>query len=190
MKIKTGDTVVVISGKDKGKTGQVLRVLPTKNRVVVADINMRTRHIKGGPQRPGEIVKYEASLDASNVMLVDGKTKKRTRIGYKKTEKGKVRIAKRSGEEVKKGAVAGKKATDKSAADKAEAKVTKKTDAKQADEPKNAGDKKSPFWKKMGFGAEEMGDNAEVDTGSHMQEDHSVPDQIERSSSRSSGRGA
>ena len=189
MKIKTGDNVVVISGKDKGKTGQVLRVLPTKNRVVVADVNIRTRHIKGNPQRPGEIVKYEASLDASNVMLVDGKTKKRTRVGYK-TEKGrKFRYAKQSGEEIKKTSVAAKKTTDKAAADKAEEKVTKKkADKKEA--ANSPEDKKSPFWKKMGFGAEEMSDAAEVDTGSHMQEDHSVPDQIERSSSRSSGRGA
>lgn len=190
MKIKAGDSVVVISGKDKGKTGQVLRVLHSKNRLVVADVNMRTRHIKGGPQRPGEIVKYEASIHASNVMLVDGKTKKRTRVGYKVEKGKKVRIAKRSGEELKKTAVAAKKTTDKAAADKAEAKVTKQKES--AD--KNAaavGDKKSPFWKKMGFGAEEMGaDSAEVDAPSHMKEDHSVPDQIERSSSRSSGRGA
>lgn len=189
MKIRAGDSVVVISGKDKGKTGQVLRVLSEKNRVVVADINMRTRHIKKGPQRPGEIVKYEASIDASNVMLVDSKTKKRTRAGFKLEKGKKIRIAKKSGEPIKKGTIAAKKGTDKAAADKAEAKVSKKKEEKAEATPST--DKKGPFWRKMGFGAEEMGgDNAEVDTGSHMKEDHSVPDQIERSSSRSSGRGA
>lgn len=191
MKIKTGDTVVVISGKDKGKTGQVLRVLHAKNRVVVADVNMRTRHIKAGPQRPGEIVKYEAALNVSNVMLVDAKTKKRSRIGYKIEGGKKSRISKNSGEAIKKSAVAAKKVTDKAAADKAEAKATTTKKNETVKQSQDAGSKKSPFWKKMGFGAEEMGvDNAEVDSPSHMKEDHSVPDQIERSSSRSSGRGA
>lgn len=188
MKIRAGDTVAVMSGKDKGKTGQVLRVLQNKNRVVVADVNMRTRHVKGGPNRPGEIVKYEAAISASNVMVIDPKTKKPTRIGYKLEKGKKVRIAKKSGEEIKKTAVPAKKKTDAKAAEKA----AEKTDAKKNDvkDTKTVGDKKSPFWKKMGFGAEETADMADVDTGSHMKEDHSVPDQIERSSSRSSGRGA
>ncbi|MCA9370847.1 MAG: 50S ribosomal protein L24 [Candidatus Peregrinibacteria bacterium] len=188
MKIRAGDSVVVISGKDKGKTGQVLRVLHEKNRVVVADINMRTRHIRKGPQRPGEIVKYEASIDASNVMLVDSKTKKRTRAGYKVEKGKKIRYAKKSGEEIKKTTIAAKKGTDKAAVEKAEAKVATKKGAEGTEGTKV---KQGPFWKKMGFGADEIaGDAAEVDTTSHMREDHSVPDQIERSSSRSSGRGA
>ncbi len=192
MKIRAGDTVVVISGKDAGKTGQVLRVLPRKNRVVVSDVNIRTRHMKRTPQRAGEIVKYEASLDVSNVMILDPKTKKRARVGYKKTEKGKFRIAKQSGEAIKKGAVATKKATsDAKVVDKAEAKVTKSKEQKAESKDAKTTDKKSPFWKKMGFGAEEMaGEGADVDAGSHMKEDHSVPDQIERSSTRGSSRGS
>lgn len=199
MKIRAGDNVVVISGKDKGKTGQVLRVLPNKGRLVVTDINMRTRHMRAGPNRPGEIVKYEASISASNVMLVDGKTKKRSRVGYKVENGKKTRITKKSGEEVKKATIAKKQ--DTKAADKAEEK-TKKKGTEGAKAKKSTPDtsapsvtsdtsKKAPFWKKMGFGAEELGsDAAEVDIGSHMKEDHSVPDQVERQSSRSSGRGS
>mgnify|MGYP000147355603 CR=1 FL=1 len=98
MKIRTGDTVVVISGKDKGKTGQVIRVLASKDRVVVGSINMRTKHVKATPQREGQILKYEASIHASNVMIMDSKTKKRARIGSKVDEKGKKqRMAKQSG---------------------------------------------------------------------------------------------
>lgn len=187
MKIRPGDTVVITTGKDKGKTGQVLRTLASKNRVVVADANMRTRHIKGGPNRAGEIVKYEASIDVSNVMLIDPKTKKRSRIGFKKNEKGhKVRIAKNSGEEVKKSAVATKKKT--AAKTTEEAKTTKAASADtKKDAPSKVNDPKSPFWKKMGFGAEEMSNTGDTDV---KNDDHSVPDQVERSTSRSSQRGA
>lgn len=188
MKIRAGDNVVVISGKDKGKTGQVLRVLHNKGRLVVADVNMRTRHMRKGPGRPGEIVKYEASINASNVMLVDPKTKKRSRLGFKIENNKKTRIFKQSGDEVKKTAIAAKKGTDAAAADTAEAKTTKKKTAASSDS--SASSKKGPFWKKMGFGAEEMGDRGEVEGTAHMKEDHSVPDQVERQSSRSSGRGS
>ena len=102
MKVRKGDNVIVISGKDKGRTGQVLRVLPRKGRVVVADINMRTRHMKARPNQAGEIIKYEASIDVSNVMPIDSKTKKRSRIGYATNNKGrKVRVTKKSGEELR-----------------------------------------------------------------------------------------
>ena len=153
MNIRAGDNVVVITGKDKGKTGQVLRVLHEKNRVVVTDINIRTRHMKATPNRPGEIVKYEASLSASNVMLVDPKTKKRSRLGFKKENGKKTRIFKQSGDEVKKTAIAKKKdvkAADK-AADKAVEKASAKTEAKKKDtkEAPKSQDPKSPFWKKM-----------------------------------------
>ncbi|MBT4119432.1 MAG: 50S ribosomal protein L24 [Candidatus Peribacter sp.] len=193
MNIRAGDNVVVITGKDKGKTGQVLRVLHEKNRVVVTDINIRTRHMKATPNRPGEIVKYEASLSASNVMLVDPKTKKRSRLGFKKENGKKTRIFKQSGDEVKKTAIAKKKdvkAADK-AADKAVEKASAKTEAKKKDtkEAPKSQDPKSPFWKKMGFGAEEMGGAGEVEGTSHMKEDHSVPDQSS-GGSRSSQRGS
>lgn len=99
MKLKTGDNVVVITGKDKGKTGKIMRVMKKTNRIVVEKVNMRTKHIKKTQSRPGETIRYEAPFEASNVMLVDPKTGKRTRVGYKHLEDGKkIRIAKASGE--------------------------------------------------------------------------------------------
>jgi large subunit ribosomal protein L24 len=105
MKLHTGDTVVVISGKDKGKVGRILRTLEAKRRVVVAGVNMRTRHMKKTQQAPGRIIRYEAALDVSNIMLVDPKTKKRTRIGVRKIDGKKERFARGSGEAL----VSGKK---------------------------------------------------------------------------------
>ena len=160
---------------------------PPSNALEIVLLNMRTRHMRKGPNRPGEIVKYEASLDASNVMLVDTKTKKRSRVGFK-TEKGKkVRVFKKSGEEVKKAKVETAKVTKDDAKKTATKKsTTTKKDAK-TDAPE-AGDKKSPFWKKMGFGADELaGSDADVDV---KNDDHSVPDQVERSSTRGSSRGS
>lgn len=178
MKIRAGDSVVITTGKDKGKTGKVMRVLEAKNRVVVTDANMRTRHIKGNANRPGEIVKYEASIALSNVMIIDPKTKKRSRVGFKKNAKGhKVRIAKISGEEVKKGTIAAKSDGTKV--------KTVKSDTKKESAP-SSNDPKSPFWKKMGFGGEDMAGNAEVDV---KNDDHSVPDQTS-ATNRSSQRGA
>jgi large subunit ribosomal protein L24 len=104
MKIHTGDIVVINTGKDKGKQGTVLRVLESKNRVVVEGINMRVRHIKKTTQSAGQRISYEASIHASNVQILDPKTKKPTRIGYTvdaKTGK-KTRIAKASGEAIAK----------------------------------------------------------------------------------------
>lgn len=98
MKLHTGDSVVIITGKDRGKTGRILRVLPEKSRVVVTGLNMRTRHMRKTAQAPGRIVRYEASIHASNVMAVDPKTKKRTRIGYKEHDGKWERVAKKSGE--------------------------------------------------------------------------------------------
>lgn len=191
MNIRAGDNVVVITGKDKGKTGQVLRVLHAKNRVVVTDINMRTRHMKATPNRPGEIVKYEASLSASNVMLVDPQSKKRSRTGFSKLNGKKVRIFKQSGEEVKKTAIAKKKGSDAKVMEAAEKKSKKGAEVKKKSTsvPSDTSSK-SPFWKKMGFGAEEMGAAGDIEGTAHMKEDHSVPDQVERSSSRSSQRGS
>lgn len=151
MKIHTGDTVVVITGKDKGKTGTVVRVLPESSRVVVQGINMRVKHIRKTAQKAGERISFEASLHASNVMLVDPKTKKRTRVGYKIEESGKkVRFSKRSGDMVK--TISSVKAKDskkkKKAVEAAEALPEgQKVDAKS---PAAAA---APFWKKMGFGS-------------------------------------
>lgn len=102
MKIKVGDTVVVIAGKDKGKTGKVMRLLKKTNKVIVEKVNMRTRHIKKTAQQAGQKITYEAALDASNVMALDPKSKKRSRLAYKKLESGKKqRIFRQSGDEMK-----------------------------------------------------------------------------------------
>lgn len=102
MQIKKGDNVEIITGKDKGKRGQVVKVLPKKNKLVVEGLNLRIRHTR--PRREGEAgqrIEFPAPLDASNVMLVDPRTGKRTRIGHKTLENGKkIRISKKSGEEV------------------------------------------------------------------------------------------
>lgn len=99
MKIKKGDQVVVIAGKEKGKTGTVTKVFPLTNQVIVENINLRTKFIKKGNGKAGEQAKIEARLSASNVMLIDPKTKKRTRVGYKLLDNSKkVRISKVSNE--------------------------------------------------------------------------------------------
>jgi large subunit ribosomal protein L24 len=99
LKIKKGDKVVVITGRDKGKTGEVKQVLPAENRVVVDGVNMVKRHTAPSAGNAGGIVEKEASIHLSNVAYVDPKTDKPTRVGYKTLEDGrKVRYAKRSGE--------------------------------------------------------------------------------------------
>ena len=101
LKIKTKDKVIVLTGKDKGKVGEITSVMPKENRVVVSGINMVARHTKPSQANPqGGIVRREASIHASNVALVDPKSNKSTRAGYKIVKGEKVRIARRSGEEV------------------------------------------------------------------------------------------
>ncbi len=100
MKIKKGDEVVVISGKYKGVKGQVLEARPTESRVVVAGVNRHKWHIKPTQNEPGHIVDREAPIHVSNVALVDPKTKKATRVGYKVEKGKKVRVAKKSGTEL------------------------------------------------------------------------------------------
>ena len=93
MRIKSGDTVIVIAGKEKGKTGKVLRTLPKENRVIVEGINMVTKHMQMmGPNQPSGIQTMEAPINASNVMYYDGST--RSRIGYREENGKKVRYAK------------------------------------------------------------------------------------------------
>ena len=101
--IKKNDTVVVLAGEDKGKTGKVLKVLVEKNRALVEGVNMVSKSTKPSAQNPqGGIVKQEAPIHISNLSLVDPKSGKATRVGIKVTEVGKkVRIAKKSGEEIK-----------------------------------------------------------------------------------------
>ena len=99
MKLKVGDKVVVISGKDKGKEGKIVKTLREENRVVVEGVNVVKKHIKPNGQTAGSIVETEASIDASNVMMLDPKTKKPTRIGHTTNKAGKkVRFAKKSNE--------------------------------------------------------------------------------------------
>ena len=101
-RLRKGDNVVVISGKDKGKTGKVLRVLVEEDRVVIQGINLVKRHSRPTPRNPsGGIVEREQAVHASKVMPVDPKTGKGTRVRFKELEGGKkVRIAAKSGEEI------------------------------------------------------------------------------------------
>ena len=99
LKIKKGDQVMVKVGRDKGKRGEVMRVLKKDDRLIVQGVNMVHRHTKPSPQHPGGIVDKEATIHISNVAHIDPKTSEATRIGYKTLEDGrKVRVAKRSGE--------------------------------------------------------------------------------------------
>ncbi len=98
MVVKKGDTVIVISGNYKGKQGTVLKVNTKENRVVVEGVNVVSRHTRPSQANPdGGIIKKEAPIDASNVMLLDPKTKTPTRVGYKMENGKKVRYAKKSG---------------------------------------------------------------------------------------------
>jgi large subunit ribosomal protein L24 len=111
-KIKKGDKVIVISGRDKGKTGRVLTVLTDTNRVIVEGVQRVTKHVKAGQTqrgtRTGGIETVEAPIHISNVMVVDPKTKTRTRVGYRteqvqrdgRTKTMRVRVAKKSGEDL------------------------------------------------------------------------------------------
>ena len=83
MRIKKDDTVIVITGKDKGKTGKVLRAMPKENRVVVEGVNMQTKHQKQTRTEKAEIKHMEGSIDVSNVMYYDTKAKAAVKIGYK-----------------------------------------------------------------------------------------------------------
>ena len=100
MKIKKGDEVVVISGKYKGVKGKVLQTYPSESRVVVAGVNRHKWHIKPTQEKPGHIEDREAPVHVSNVAMLDPKTKKATRVGYKKEGDKKIRIAKKSGEKL------------------------------------------------------------------------------------------
>ena len=90
MNFKVGDKVVVIAGKDKGKEGKIIKTLRNENKVVVEGANMVTKHVKPNAQNEqGGIIKMEAPIHVSNVMMIDPKTKKRTRIAHEIDEKGK-----------------------------------------------------------------------------------------------------
>ena len=101
--IKKDDTVIVLAGEDKGKTGKVLKVLVEKNRAIVEGVNIVSKSAKPSAKNPqGGIVMMEAPIHISNLSLIDPKSGKATRVAVKKTDDGKkVRIAKKSGEEIK-----------------------------------------------------------------------------------------
>ncbi len=97
MNFKTGDKVVVISGKDKGKEGNITKILRAENKVVVEGVNVAKKHIKPNGQTSGSIVEVELPIHASNVMIIDPKTKKGTRIGHTVDKNGKkIRVSKKS----------------------------------------------------------------------------------------------
>lgn len=101
MNLKVGDKVVVIAGSSKGKEGKIIKVLKNENKVIVEGCNIVKKHKKGNGQETGGILEVEAPIHASNVMIIDPKTKKRTRIGYTMDKNNKkIRIAKKSGEKI------------------------------------------------------------------------------------------
>lgn len=100
MKIKKDDTVVVISGKDKGKKGKVLKAMPKENRVIVEGVNVQTKHAKATRTTPAEIKHQEGPIDVSNVMYWDNKAKAGTRIGYVIEDGKKFRISKKTGNKI------------------------------------------------------------------------------------------
>jgi large subunit ribosomal protein L24 len=104
MKLRTDDEVIVISGKDKGKTGKIIRVDRAKGRVYVEGINIIKRHQKPNPARPNApvgVIEREGPVHVSNVALLDPKDRKPTRVGTRRTEQGaRMRVTKRSGTEI------------------------------------------------------------------------------------------
>jgi large subunit ribosomal protein L24 len=99
LKVRKGDRVVVVSGRDKGKVGQILHVLPKENRAVVQGVHIARRHQRQTPAQEGGIIAKEMPIHISNLAIADPKTGKPTRVGYRILKDGKkVRFAKRSGE--------------------------------------------------------------------------------------------
>ncbi len=101
LKIKLGDTVVVLSGKEKGKRGEVERVIPREERVVVSGVNVRTRHARPTQNNQQGLYTFEAPIHVSNVMLVEPGSGEPTRVGYRFTDSGeKVRVSRKTGEDI------------------------------------------------------------------------------------------
>ncbi|MBO7546900.1 MAG: 50S ribosomal protein L24 [Bacteroidales bacterium] len=101
LRIKKGDTVYVNAGNDKGKTGKVLSVDPSKDRVIVEGVNLVSKHTKPNSKQPqGGILKKEAGVHISNLQLLDPQSGKPTRVGYKFEGDKKIRYSKKSGEEI------------------------------------------------------------------------------------------
>ena len=103
MKIKKGDKVIVLAGKDKGKTGEVVRSIPKVGKVVISGVNIAKKHTRNkfNTDKKGEIIDKTMPIDVSNVALIDSKTNKATRVGYKIEGDKKVRVTKKSGQTIK-----------------------------------------------------------------------------------------
>ncbi|PHP65003.1 50S ribosomal protein L24 [Zhengella mangrovi] len=97
-KIRKGDKVVVLAGKDKGRSGEVLKVMPKENKALVGGINLVRRHQRQTQTQEGGIITKEAGIDLSNLAVADPKDGKATRVGFEVRDGKKVRVAKRSGE--------------------------------------------------------------------------------------------
>ena len=101
LKIRRGDTVVVVSGKEKGKRGEVKEVLPKKDRVVVEGVNERTRHARPTQNNQQGLYTFDAPIHVSNVMLVDPDSGEPTRVGYRFTDSGeKIRVSRKTGKDI------------------------------------------------------------------------------------------
>ncbi len=141
LKIKQGDEVVVLTGRDKGKKGEVLKVITEQRRVIVQGVNVVTKHQKPTQVSPGGIQKKELSIHISNVAIADPKSGEATRVGYKTLKDGKkVRIARKSGEEIGVATPVKEKAPAKAK------KATPKKEEKAKDAPKK--EKAAPKAKK------------------------------------------
>ena len=97
-KLKKGDKVVVLAGRDKGNEGEILKVMPTENKALVSGVNMVVRHQRQTAQSQGGRISKEAAIDLSNLALIDPKSGGATRVGFKMVDGKKVRFAKKSGE--------------------------------------------------------------------------------------------
>ena len=100
MRIKKDDTVIVLTGKDKGKTGKVLKAMPKDGKVIVEGVNIQTKHQKQTQKEAAEIKHQEGPIDASNVMYYDSKAKAPTKVGYKMVGDKKVRFSRKTGQEI------------------------------------------------------------------------------------------
>ena len=99
-KIRKGDKVIVLTGRDKGRSGEVIEVRPSEDRVLVRGVNIVARHQRQTAAQQGGIVRKQAAIQISNVALADPKDGKPTRVGFKTLKDTKVRVARRSGEQI------------------------------------------------------------------------------------------
>ena len=118
MKFRIGDSVIVIAGADRGKTGTVTKIIAEDNRIVVEGVNKHIKHVKGREGQSGERVEFFAPIHVSNIAVADPKSGKATRIGYKVEGKTKTRIAKKSGEVILKAAKPKKTTAKKATSEK------------------------------------------------------------------------